>query len=75
MDRDLARVQPRNPGSVDVDANDVIARVRKAGTGDEADVAGSEDRDLQDRSLIFLRKSAGRLANARASVKRRLRPA
>ena len=30
---------------VDVDAEDVVARVRKTGTGDEADVTGAENGD------------------------------
>ena len=59
VDRDLAGVQARDLGRVDVDADDVVAGVRQAGAGDETDVTGAKDRDLQDRSLIFLRKSDG----------------
>ena len=38
VDRDLAGVQARDLGRVDIDANDVVAGVRQAGAGDETDV-------------------------------------
>jgi hypothetical protein len=49
----------------------VIARVRQAGTGDEADIARAEDRDLQVSALIFFGKVMGRLTERSASVKGR----
>ena len=39
VDRDLAVVEPRDLVFVDVDADDVVAHLRHAGTGDQADIA------------------------------------
>jgi len=39
VDGDLAGVQARDLGGIDVDADDVIAGIRQAGAGDEPDVA------------------------------------
>ncbi len=38
VDRDLAGIEARDLGGVDVDADDVIAGVRQAGAGHETDV-------------------------------------
>ena len=38
VDRDLAGVQARDLGGIDVDADDVIAGIRQAGAGHEPDV-------------------------------------
>ncbi len=74
MDRHLARVQARDLGGIDVDADDLVAGIRQAGAGDEPDVSGAKDRDLQDRALIFFGKATGRLTKGNAMVKRRKRP-
>src|SRR5690606_15592635 len=43
VNRYVSGVQPRDLGFVDVDANDVVAHLRHAGTGNEAHVAGAKD--------------------------------
>ena len=48
IDRDLSGEKPVYLGLVDIDADDVVAAVRQAGARDEADVAGSDYRYLQD---------------------------
>ncbi len=69
VDRHLARIQPRDLGRVDVDADDLVAGIRQAGAGDEADIARAEDRDTQDRGLIFFGKVTRRLTEGRVAVK------
>jgi hypothetical protein len=45
VDRDLAALQAVDLRGVDVDAPDVVAELREAGRGHEADVAGADDTD------------------------------
>jgi hypothetical protein len=45
VDRDLAVLQPLDLGCVDVDAPHLVVQLGKAGRGDEADVAGTDDTD------------------------------
>ena len=47
MDRDAAGVERRDLGGIDVEAQHIVADFREACTGDEPDIAGSDDRDLQ----------------------------
>jgi hypothetical protein len=49
-DRNLAALEHRDAAGVDVDARDVVAEIREASAGDQADVAGADDRDLHRRS-------------------------
>jgi hypothetical protein len=50
----------------------VVADVSQAGTGDEADITGAEDRDTQGRGLILLEKVSGSLPDERMPVKQPL---
>ena len=49
-DRHDAVVEARDPLGVDVDAEDVVSDLREAGARNEADVSGSEDRDVHGSS-------------------------
>src|SRR5207245_1180905 len=51
VDRHLAALQPGNLVGILVDAHDVDAELREAGAGDEADIAGADDRDVHENSL------------------------
>ena len=52
VDRHFAAPQPRDLAVVDVDAGDVVAAFGEAGAGDQADIAGSNDRDFHDSSFM-----------------------
>src|SRR5205085_6149197 len=52
VDRNDAVVEAFDLRRVDVDAHDVMADLRQAGAGDEADIAGAEDGDAHERSLL-----------------------
>ena len=45
VDRNLAAVQPLDLAGIDIDTDDMVARIRQTGAGDQADVAGAENRD------------------------------
>ena len=74
VDRDLAPVQALDLARVDIDAHHMIARIRQAGTGDEADVAGAENG--YTHSVKFLsgkeerRKTKGKAGARRSSAPR-----
>ena len=53
MDRQATRAQLVDPLGKDVADDDVVAAVREARAGDEADVAGAEDRDPGHRYFFF----------------------
>jgi hypothetical protein len=42
----LARIQSVDLGPVDIDASDVMARVRKTGPGHQPDISGAYDCDF-----------------------------
>ena len=46
VDRQAAALEQGDLGGVDVEAIDVVAEIGEAGGGDEADVAGTDDRDF-----------------------------
>jgi hypothetical protein len=48
MDRDLAGTESIDLVGIDVDAQDMVARIRQAGTGDQADIPCAEYRDAHD---------------------------
>jgi hypothetical protein len=57
VDRDPAGVQRRDLGRIHVQAEHVVAHVRKAGARDEPDIAGADDGDLHGvRSNSSLRR-------------------
>ena len=47
VDRDLPLAQGFDLPDVDVDADHVVAEVGQTGAGDETDVSGADDRDVQ----------------------------
>ncbi len=51
VDRDLTAIEPVDLRPVQVDAQDLVTDVRKAGTGDEPDITSSDDRDFHDTSF------------------------
>ena len=51
VDRDLALSKREDTRLVDIDTHDVMAEVRETGTGDQADVARSDDGDLHAGTL------------------------
>ena len=48
-DRNLAGLEARDLGRVDIDANHVVADFGEAGTGDQADITGAENRDVHTK--------------------------
>ena len=51
VDRQVARAQARHPRGIHVQADHVMAEVRQAGGGHEADVAGADDGDVHRASV------------------------
>ena len=72
-DRNLARFQPRDLGSVDIDADDIVADLGKTGAGHQADIARAENRDshgfpkasgrrestLRERAIVVAARAQG----------------
>ena len=70
---EIARIlEPRVARVVVVSPNDT--GIRQARAGYEADISRAKDRDLQDRSLIFIEKATRSLPKGGAMVKRRTPP-
>jgi hypothetical protein len=46
MDRDLAAIELLDARRVDIDANDVVTRIRETGTRNQPDIARAKDRDF-----------------------------
>ncbi len=51
VDRQVALVQARDAGLIDVETDDLVAQVCQAGSGDESDVAGSDDGEMHRQSV------------------------
>ncbi len=58
-DRDLALLEARDLGRVDIDANHIVANLGKAGAGDKADITGAENTDSHQSVLNSLSASRG----------------
>ena len=54
VDGDISSIELGNSIRVDVGANDLMARFREAGTGDEADITTTNDTKVQGASPVKL---------------------
>ena len=59
VDRDDATIEAVDLGRVDVDADDLVAHLGEAGTGDQADIAGAENGYAHDGSADSCRAANG----------------